>query len=127
MLALKESHSWWHKVGTIGSLWEAALAAGWNNAEDAEQWTEVVAGPYGTRRAQRAPVATTDPQRLPRLGTWYLTTNLPAPSDRCEQETKSDLAPASVHRLLERGSRRQMLVDRLMWYVSMRFREALAE
>jgi hypothetical protein len=32
----------------------------------------------------------------PRLLTWYLTTNLPAPSDRSEQETKSDLAPASV-------------------------------
>jgi hypothetical protein len=113
VLALKESHSWWHKEGTIGALWEAALAAGWKNAEDAGQWTEVVrtfrdghqeswwaleveAGPYGTQRAQRALVATTDPERLPRLGTWYLTTNLPAPSDRCEQEAKSDLAPASV-------------------------------
>src|SRR5215210_412332 len=113
LLALRESHSWWHKEGTIGALWEAALAAGWKNAEDAGQWTEVVrtfrdghqeswwaleveAGPYGTQRAQRALVATTDPERLPRLGTWYLTTNLPAPSDRCEQEAKSDLAPASV-------------------------------
>jgi hypothetical protein len=28
---------------------------------------------------------------------------------------------------LERGNRRQTLMDRLMWYVSMRFREALAE
>jgi hypothetical protein len=55
-----------------------------------------VAGPYGTQQAQRALVATTDPERLPRLGTWYLTTNLPAPTDRCEQETKSDLASASV-------------------------------
>jgi SRSO17 transposase len=42
VLALKESHSWWHKEGTIGALWEAALAAGWKNAEDAGQWTEVV-------------------------------------------------------------------------------------
>jgi len=113
VLALKESHSWWHKEGTIGALWEAALAAGWKNAEDAGQWTEVVrtfrdghqerwwalevvAGPYGTQQAQRALVATTDPERLPRLGTWYLTTNLPAPSDHSEQETNSDLAPASV-------------------------------
>jgi hypothetical protein len=114
VVALKESHSWWHKEGTIGALWEAALAAGWKNAEDAGQWTEVVrtfrdghqerwwaleveAGPYGTQRARRALVATTDPERLPRLGTWYLTTNLPVPTDRCEQETnKSDLAPASV-------------------------------
>src|SRR5918993_6022141 len=29
VLAVKESHSWWHKEGTIGALWEAALAAGW--------------------------------------------------------------------------------------------------
>jgi hypothetical protein len=113
VLAFKESHWWWHKEGTIGALWEAALAAGWKNAEDAGQWTEVVptfrdghqqrwwtlevvAGPYGTQRAQRALVATTDPERLPRLGRWYLSTNLPAPTDRCEQETKSDLASASV-------------------------------
>jgi hypothetical protein len=113
VLALKESHSWWHKEGTIGALWEAALAAGWKNAEDAGQWTEVVrtfrdghqeswwtleveARPYSAAKAHRALVATTDPERLPRLGTWYLTTNLPAPSDRCEQEAKSDLAPASV-------------------------------
>ena len=25
VLALKESHSWWHKEGQIGALWEAAL------------------------------------------------------------------------------------------------------
>ena len=34
---------------------------------------------------------------------------------------------SSFHRLLERGNRRQTLVDRLMRYVSMLFREALAE
>ena len=113
VLALKESHSWWHKEGTIGALWEAALAAGWKNTQQPGQWTEVVrtfrdghqeswwaleveAGPYSAQKAHRALVATTDPERLPRLGTWYLTTNLPAPSDRSEQETKSDLAPASV-------------------------------
>jgi SRSO17 transposase len=115
VLALKESHSWWHKEGAIGALWEAALAAGWKNTQQPGQWTEVVrtfrdghqqswwaleveAGPYSAAKAhRRALVATTDPERLPRLGTWYLTTNLPAPSDRCEQETKSDLlAPASV-------------------------------
>jgi hypothetical protein len=113
VLALKESHSWWHKEGTIGALWEAALAAGWKNTQEPGQWTEVVrtfrdghqeswwaleveAGPYSPAKAHRALVATADPERLPRLGTWYLTTNLPAPSDRSEQETKSDLAPASV-------------------------------
>ncbi len=29
VMALKPSHSWWHKEGEIGALWEAALAAGW--------------------------------------------------------------------------------------------------
>jgi hypothetical protein len=114
VLALKESHSWWHKEGTIGALWEAALAAGWKNAEEPGQWTEVVptfrdghqerwwaleveAGPYSPEKAHRALVTTTDPERLPRLGTWYLSTNLPAPGDRCEQQThSSDLASASV-------------------------------
>jgi hypothetical protein len=115
VLALKESHSWWHKEGTIGALWEAVLAAGWKNAEEPGQWRKVVrtfrdghqetwwaleveAGPYSPAKAHRALLATTDPERLPRLSTWYLTTNLPAPSDRCEQETHSSdlLAPASV-------------------------------
>jgi hypothetical protein len=122
VLALKESHSWWHKEGQIGALWEAAEAAGGKNAEQPGQWSKVVrtfrdgreeewwaleveAGPYSpnTKKAhRRVLVVTTDPERLPRLGTWlgtwYLTTNLPAPSDRCEQQTHSSdlLAPASV-------------------------------
>jgi SRSO17 transposase len=117
VLSLKKSHCWWHMKGTIGALWEAALAAGWEGAEEPGKWTkvmrtfrdghregwwalEVEAGPYGTQRAQRALVLTTDPERLPDLGTWYLTTNLPAPSDRSERASGrasgDDLAPASV-------------------------------
>ncbi len=40
----------------------------------------------------------TDPGKLPRLGTWYPSTNLPAPSDRSERagEDSELLAPASV-------------------------------
>jgi hypothetical protein len=112
VLALKESHSWWHKEGTIGALWEAASAAGWNNAEDPGQWRRVVrtfrdghqetwwaleveAGPYSPRKACRALVVTSDPERLPRLGTWYLTTNLPAPGFE-EGEGRLPLAPASI-------------------------------
>ena len=111
VLALKESHSWWHKEGTIGALWEAALAAGWKNAEDPGEWRRVVrtfqdghqetwwalevqAGPYSHQKARRALVVTTDPERLPHLGTWYLTTNLPAPG--FEEESRLPLAPASV-------------------------------
>ncbi len=111
VLSLKKSHCWWHMEGTIGALWEAALAAGWEDAEEPGEWAKVVrtfrdghreawwaleveAGPYGAERAKRALVVTTDPARLPNLATWYLTTNLPAPGS--ERAVESDLAPASV-------------------------------
>jgi DDE superfamily endonuclease len=113
VLALKESHSWWHKEGTIGALWEAALAAGWKNAQESGEWRgvirtfrdghqeswwalEVRAGPYSPEKSQRALVVTTDPERLPQLGTWYLTTNLPAPSPGREEGEAPLLSPASV-------------------------------
>jgi hypothetical protein len=115
VLSLKESHSWWHKEGTIGALWEAALAAGWKGADDPGQWRKVIrtfrdghkeewwgleveVGPFSPEKAQRAFVVTTNPERLPRLSTWYLTTNLPAPSDRSERanEESGPLAAASV-------------------------------
>ena len=113
VLSLKKSHSWWHAPGTIGALWEAALVAGWEDAGEPGGWQkvartfrdghredwwalEVEAGPYGTERAKRALVVTTDPATLPDLATWYLTTNLPAPNDRPEWEAESAHAPASV-------------------------------
>jgi SRSO17 transposase len=118
VLALKDSHSWWHKEGQIGALWEAALAAGWKSAEESGQWRKVIrtfrdghqetwwaleieAGPYSPKKEahRRALVATTDPERLPRLGTWYLTTNLPA-SVSHERQTHSDLAPASIQEVV---------------------------
>ncbi len=111
VLALKKSHYWWHVEGTIGALWEAALAAGWEGAEKPGEWTkvmrafrdghreewwalEVEAGPYGKGRAKRALVVTTDPAKLPDLATWYLTTNLPVPGSG--RENDGDLDPASV-------------------------------
>jgi hypothetical protein len=111
VLALKKSHWWWHLEGTIGALWQAAEVAGWKGAEEPGDWTKVVrtfrdrhteewwaleveAGPYGKERAKRAFVVTPDPEELPDLATWYLTTNLPAPSSK--QQAQSDLAAASV-------------------------------
>ena len=113
VLALKKSHSWWHQEGTIGALWEAALAASeaWKGAEEPGEWTkvtrtfrdghredwwalEVEAGPYGKERARRALVVTTGPAKLPDLATWYLTTNLPAPDS--ERKNEEALTPASV-------------------------------
>jgi len=111
VLSFKKSHSWWHARDTIAALWEAALAAGWEGAEEPRGWEKVVrrfrdghwedwwalevkAGPYGTERAKRALVVTPDPARLPDLATWYLTTNLPAPGST--RETEEALAAASV-------------------------------
>ena len=94
VLALKPSHTWWHQIGTVGALWEAAEAAGWRGAPSPGAWVaverhfrdghteawwalEVEAGPYGPTRGMRAVVATTDPATLPDHTTWYLATNLP--------------------------------------------------
>jgi hypothetical protein len=113
VLALKPSHSWWHREGEeIGALWEAALAAGWEGPGSPGAWArverrlsdghteewwalEVEAGPYGPQRAQRALVATTDPEELPERKTWYLVTNLPHPSFS-DRSGESDPAAAEL-------------------------------
>ena len=95
VMALQPSHSWWHREGTPGSLWELAQAAAWQpevpgawqavqrSFRDGHQetwWTfEIEAGPYGTDQVERVVVASTDPATLPPETTWYLITNLPAP------------------------------------------------
>src|SRR5829696_3678978 len=113
VFALKPSHSWWHREGEeIGALWEAALAAGWEGPDSPGEWSrverrfrdgrteewwalDVEAGPYGPQRAQRAVVATTDPEKLPERKTWYLVTNLPHPS-RSERSGEGDPAAAEL-------------------------------
>jgi SRSO17 transposase len=113
VLALKPSHAWWHPIDTIGSLQEAAEAAGWQDEAQAGTWVriertfrdghtetwwtlEVKVGPYGPEKPIRAVVATTDPATLPEHTTWYLTTNLPAPGSARSQEadalSSADLA-----------------------------------
>ena len=59
---------------------------------------EIVAGPYGSDKTERAVVATTDPQTLPDLTTWYLVTNLPAPTT-CPV-TAQQLAPANLEEVI---------------------------
>jgi hypothetical protein len=97
VLALKPSHAWWHPEEVAGTLQDVAHEAGWISAEQPGQWVritrtfrdgstqdwwavEIVAGPYGPGKQERAIVATTDPQTLPDLSTWYLVTNLPVPT-----------------------------------------------
>jgi hypothetical protein len=98
VLALNPAHAWWHPEGVAGSVREVAREAGWVSAEQPGRWkhltrtfrdgstqdwwaVEIVAGPYGPGKTERAVVATTDPATLPALTTWYLVTNLPAPTD----------------------------------------------
>ncbi len=65
-----------------------------------QQWwaVEIVAGPYGPDKTERAVVATTDPQTLPDLTTWYLVTNLPAPT-ACPV-TPPPFAPANLEEII---------------------------
>jgi SRSO17 transposase len=103
VMALKPSHAWWHPEDVAGTLQEVAHEAGWVSAEQPGQWRrmtrtfrdgsqedwwvlEIVAGPYGPDKTERAIVASTDPEGLPDLSTWYLVTNLPAPSERIGAE-----------------------------------------
>ncbi len=93
VLALKPSFTWWHSVGDIGSLQEAALAVPWLTPQNSGPWLaiqrtfrdghtetwwalDVQVGPFGAQHSKRAVVVTTDPLTLPALTTWYLITNL---------------------------------------------------
>ncbi len=89
VLALKPSHAWWHPEEVAGTLQDVAHEAGWESAKHPGKWVpvtrtfrdgstqqwwvlEIMAGPYGPDKTERAVVATTDPQTLPDLTTWYL-------------------------------------------------------
>lgn len=115
VLALNPAHAWWHPEGVAGSLQEVAREAGWVSAEQPGRWVritgtfrdggtqewwavEIVAGPYGPGKPERAVVATTDPQTLPDLTTWYLVTNRPAPSDGRKGE--APFPPASLEEII---------------------------
>jgi hypothetical protein len=115
VLALNPSHAWWHPEGVAGSLQEVAREAGWMSAQQPGQWVrimrtfrdgstqewwavEIVAGPYGPGKTERAVVVTTDPETLPDLTTWYLATNLSAPGQGLQGE--APFPPASLEELV---------------------------
>jgi len=115
VMALKPSHAWWHPEDVAGTLQDVAHEAGWVSAEQPGQWVhmtrtfrdgssqdwwvvEIVAGPYGPDKTERAIVATTDPESLPDLSTWYLVTNLPAPTERLGSEPP--FPPASLEEVI---------------------------
>lgn len=101
VLALKPSHTWWHRAGEeeVGWVEGVALSAHyWGGPEDPGEWVELErrfrdghtevwwaleaeCAPYGPEKtSSRLVVATTDPASLAHLTSWYLTTNLPAPA-----------------------------------------------
>lgn len=115
VMALKPSHAWYHPEEVAGTLQDVAHEAGWESAEQPGKWrrvirtfrdgstqewwaVEIVAGPYGPDKKERAIVASTDPKTLPDLSTWYLVTNLPAPTQRPGKETL--FPPASLEEVL---------------------------
>src|SRR6266566_1978292 len=115
VMALKPSHAWWHPEDVAGTLQDVAHEAGWVSAEQPGPWVhmtrtfrdgssqdwwvvEIVAGPYGPDKTERAIVATTDPESLPDLSTWYLVTNLPAPTERLGSEPP--FPPASLEEVI---------------------------
>jgi hypothetical protein len=115
VLALKPSHAWWHPEEVAGTLQDVAHEAGWQSAQQPGKWVritrtfrdgstqdwwavEIVAGPYGPDKKERAIVATTDPQTLPDTSTWYLVTNLPAPTER--PGTEALFLPASLEEVI---------------------------
>lgn len=98
VMALKPSHAWYHPEEVAGTLQDVAHEAGWESATSPGKWRpisrtfrdgstqewwvlEIVAGPYGPDKTERAIVATTDPETLPDQTTWYLVTNLPTPTE----------------------------------------------
>ena len=116
VLALQPSHAWWHPISTLGSLWEIADAAVWQDADAPGDWTavkrtfrdghcetwwalEVIAGPYGPEKPTRAVVATTDPLTLPEGSTWYLVTNLSAPQPQPQERRHPAADLAEIVRL----------------------------
>ena len=115
VMALKPSHAWYHPEEVAGTLQDVAHEAGWQSAEQPGQWVrvsrtfrdgrtqdwwvlEVIAGPYGPDKTQRAIVASTDPLTLPDATSWYLVTNLPAPSENAERQPP--FAPASLEEVI---------------------------
>jgi SRSO17 transposase len=96
VLGVKPSKGLWALADAIHTPEEAARELRWEREEAPGDWTKVVRrfrdgheetwwaadlafGPYGPDKRLRMVVATTDPERLPDLSTWYLVTNLPRP------------------------------------------------
>jgi DDE superfamily endonuclease len=96
VLGVKPSKGMWAPADAIHTPEEAARELHWGGEDSPGDWTKVVRrfrdgheeawwaahlafGPYGPDKGLRMVVATTDPEKLLDLTTWYLVTNLPGP------------------------------------------------
>jgi DDE superfamily endonuclease len=111
VLGLRPSKGVWAPIDAAHTPKEAAQALVWHSSEESGDWTKVERilrdehtemwwtadlrfGSYGPGKVLRIIVATTDPQTLPDLTTWYLSTNLPHPD--APSTTDSLLPPADL-------------------------------
>lgn len=111
VLGLKPSHGIWAPADAVHTPEEAARALRWAGPEVPGDWTEVVRhfrdgheetwwaaelafGPYGPDKPRRSVAATTDPNTLPPLTTWYLASNLPHPDS--PEAVDSPIPPADL-------------------------------
>ena len=101
------------KLGRLAQPKKIAYAAPWHEGQSGKvataralflRWTRRnmvgIGGRSGSLTAQIKPqrlvIATTDPEQLPDLTTWYLTTNLPAPDSQRAREGKTEAATAKA-------------------------------
>jgi DDE superfamily endonuclease len=105
VLALKPRKGVWAPDDAAHTPVEAAGELGWGGPRRPGAWRRVqrrfrdghtetwwaadaVLGGWGPDRPHRLVVATTDPERLPKLTTWYLLTNLHRPAGRRAQQAQ---------------------------------------
>jgi hypothetical protein len=111
VVGVKKSTGIWAAEDAIHSPQEAVGELRWESPDKPGDWTPIVRsfrdghtetwwavdlvyGPYGPQWPRRMVVATTDPQTLPDLSTWYLTTNLPHPQHTDQADVP--FAPADL-------------------------------
>src|SRR6266542_4255170 len=105
VLALKPRKGTWAPAEAAHTPIEAARELGWGGPRapgqgrrvtrrlrdgHTETWwaADAVLGGWGPAGPHRLVVATTDPERLPKLTTWYLLTNLARPASRRAQQAQ---------------------------------------
>ncbi len=99
VLGLRAREGRWAPALALHTAEEAAHALGWRSETKPGKWKrlvrhfrdgreevwwvgELVFASFSPEHALRAIVATTDPEHLPDLSTWYATTNLPLPGSQ---------------------------------------------